>query len=75
MVYLFRADTPNFRTEAAKKIAELFPETVIDGKIDLESLEELLNKTIKDFIIIELVLVFLKKHISLGLFIVLLKTQ
>ncbi len=43
MVDLFRADTPNFRTEAAKKIAELFPETVIDGKIDLESLEELLN--------------------------------
>ena len=43
MVDLFRADTPNFRTEAAKKIAELFPETVIDGKIDLESIEELLN--------------------------------
>lgn len=40
---LFSADTPNFRTEAAKKIAELFPETVIDGKIDIDSLEELLN--------------------------------
>lgn len=43
MADLFSADTPNFRTEAAKKIAELFPETIIDGKIDIDSLEELLN--------------------------------
>lgn len=44
----FKATTPNFRTEAAKKLAELFPEVVADGKIDTDALEELLNPDLED---------------------------
>ena len=44
----FLATTPNFRTEAAKKLAELFPETVADGQIDTDALEELLNSDLED---------------------------
>lgn len=39
----FNASTPNFRTEAAKKLSEIFPEVVVDGKIDFEALEESLS--------------------------------
>ena len=44
----FLATTPNFRTEAAKKLAELFPEVVADGQIDTDALEELLNPDLED---------------------------
>lgn len=44
----FLATTPNFRTEAAKKLAELFPEAVADGQIDTDALEELLNPDLED---------------------------
>ena len=39
----FLATTPNFRTEAAKKLAELFKEAVADGQIDTDASEELLK--------------------------------
>lgn len=31
--------TPNFTTEAASKLAELFPEIVADGKLNLDTLK------------------------------------
>lgn len=34
--------SPNFQTELAKQIAELAPEVVADGKIDVDKLKELL---------------------------------
>ncbi|GKW32872.1 adenine methyltransferase [Pectobacterium carotovorum subsp. carotovorum] len=34
--------TPNFRTELAAQLAELIPEAVADGKLDVEKLRELL---------------------------------
>jgi adenine-specific DNA-methyltransferase len=36
------ASTPNFQTELAEKLAELAPEAVADGKIDVIKLQELL---------------------------------
>ena len=39
----FNPNTPNFRTEAAAKIAKLFPEVVADGQIDFEALQEALS--------------------------------
>lgn len=44
----FNPATKNFRTEAAKKLAELFPEVVADGQIDTDALEELLNPDLED---------------------------
>lgn len=44
----FKTTTPNFRTEAAKKLAEIFPEIVADGQIDTDALEELLNPDLED---------------------------
>ena len=44
----FEATTPNFKSEAAKKLAELFPEVVADGQIDTDALEELLNPDLED---------------------------
>ena len=38
------AGSPDFRTEAATKLAELFPETVSDGKIDIDKIKELLGE-------------------------------
>lgn len=35
--------TPDFATEAATKLAELFPEAIADGKVDVEKLKELLD--------------------------------
>lgn len=35
--------TPDFHTETATKIANLFPEVVADGKIDVEALREMLT--------------------------------
>ena len=39
----FSALTPNFKTEAAQKLAKLFPEIVVDGQIDIDALEEILS--------------------------------
>ncbi|MFR0612438.1 site-specific DNA-methyltransferase [Limosilactobacillus balticus] len=44
----FSASTPNFKTEAANKLAELFPEVVADGQIDVDALEELLSPDLED---------------------------
>ncbi|MEH1000677.1 site-specific DNA-methyltransferase [Limosilactobacillus reuteri] len=44
----FNPVTKNFRTEAAKKLAELFPEVVADGQIDIDALEELLDPDLED---------------------------
>ncbi len=35
--------TPNFRTELAAQLAELMPEVIADGKVDVEKLNELLD--------------------------------
>ncbi|MDO4915538.1 site-specific DNA-methyltransferase [Corynebacterium sp.] len=37
------ATTPNFTTEVANKLAELIPEVVADGKVDLEKLKTILG--------------------------------
>ncbi|HEY4559105.1 MAG TPA: site-specific DNA-methyltransferase, partial [Enteractinococcus sp.] len=42
------ATTPNFTTEAANKLAELFPEIVADGKINLDTLKSLLDVDVED---------------------------
>ena len=35
--------TPNFQTELAAQLAELMPEVIADGKVDVEKLKELLD--------------------------------
>ena len=40
--------TPNFRTELAKQLAELVPEAIADGKIDVDKLKELLDNDYGD---------------------------
>lgn len=40
--------TPNFRTELAKQLAELVPEAIADGKIDVAKLKELLAEDVAD---------------------------
>lgn len=42
------ASTPNFRTELAVKLAELVPEAIADGKVDVEKLKELLKDDAAD---------------------------
>lgn len=42
------AATPNFRTELATTLAELIPEAVADGKVDVERLKELLSDDVVD---------------------------
>lgn len=37
------SNTPDFQTELAEKLAELAPEAIADGKIDVEKLKDLLN--------------------------------
>lgn len=41
-------ETPNFTTEAASQLAELFPEIVADGKINLDTLKTILDIDIED---------------------------
>lgn len=41
-------ETPNFVTEAAYQLAELFPEIVADGKINLDTLKTILDVDIED---------------------------
>ncbi|HAT1182232.1 TPA: site-specific DNA-methyltransferase [Corynebacterium striatum] len=40
--------TPDFATEAATKLAELFPEVVADGKINLDTLKTILDVDVED---------------------------
>lgn len=40
--------TPNFATEAASQLAELFPEIVADGKINLDTLKTILDIDIEE---------------------------
>lgn len=40
--------TPDFATEAASRLAELFPEIVADGKINLDTLKTILNIDVED---------------------------
>src|SRR5699024_11614531 len=40
--------SPEFRTELAEQLAELAPEAVADGKIDVEKLKELLEGDASD---------------------------
>ncbi|WP_370513877.1 hypothetical protein [Corynebacterium sp. zg331] len=40
--------TPDFTTEAGKQLAELFPEVVADGKVDLEKLKTILGLDVDD---------------------------
>ncbi|WP_353066949.1 site-specific DNA-methyltransferase (adenine-specific) [Arcanobacterium hippocoleae] len=40
--------TPNFTTDAAAKIADLFPEVITDGKINLETLKTILDIDVED---------------------------
>lgn len=40
--------TPDFTTEAANKLSELFPEVVADGKIDIEKLKTILGVDVDD---------------------------
>ncbi|MFP9443903.1 hypothetical protein [Pectobacterium brasiliense] len=42
------SSTPNFRTELAAQLAELIPEAVADGKLDVEKLCELLGDDAAD---------------------------
>jgi site-specific DNA-methyltransferase (adenine-specific) len=41
-------ETPNFATEAASQLAELFPEIVADGKINLDALKTILDIDVED---------------------------
>ena len=36
------SQSPNFRTDLAKKLEELVPEAIADGKVDVVKLKELL---------------------------------
>lgn len=40
--------TPNFQTELAAQLAELMPEVIADGKVDVEKLKELLDSDAAD---------------------------
>ena len=40
--------TPDFTTEAANKLAQLFPEIVADGKVDIEKLKTILGADVDD---------------------------
>lgn len=37
------ASSPDFQSEAAQKLASLFPEVIVDGKIDVAALQTLLG--------------------------------
>ena len=41
-------ETPNFATEAASQLAELFPEIVADGKINLDTLKTILDMDVEN---------------------------
>lgn len=47
-IYETPSSTPNFQTELAEQLAELVPEAVADGKIDVLKLQELLAQDASD---------------------------
>lgn len=47
-IYETPSTTPDFRTELAAKLAELVPEAVADGKVDVLKLQELLSSDAAD---------------------------
>lgn len=47
-IYETPSTTPNFKTELAAKLAELVPEAVADGKVDVVKLQELLASDAAD---------------------------
>lgn len=42
------SSTPDFKTEEAAKLAELFPEAIADGKVDVTKLKEILGDDVGD---------------------------
>jgi adenine-specific DNA-methyltransferase len=40
--------TPNFKNELAAQLADLLPEVIVDGKVDVEKLKELLDDDVQD---------------------------
>ncbi|AZZ82287.1 site-specific DNA-methyltransferase [Gordonia alkanivorans] len=42
-IYETPSGTPDFKTELAAQLSELFPEAIADGKVDVEKLKELLG--------------------------------
>jgi len=47
-IYETPSTTPNFQTELAAQLAELIPEAIADGKVDVEKLKELLGSDTAD---------------------------
>lgn len=47
-IFETQGSTPNFRTELAAQLAELIPEVIADGKVDVEKLKELLDDDVAD---------------------------
>lgn len=47
-IYETPSSTPNFQTELAEQLAELVPEAVADGKIDVLKIQELLSQDAAD---------------------------
>ncbi|WP_350258504.1 site-specific DNA-methyltransferase [Scrofimicrobium sp. R131] len=47
-IYETSPTTPDFRTELARQLADLVPEAIADGKVDVEKLKELLDDDAAD---------------------------
>ena len=47
-IYETPSTTPNFQTELAAQLADLVPEAIADGKVDVEKLKELLDGDVAD---------------------------
>jgi len=47
-IYETPSTTPNFQTELAAQLADLIPEAIADGKVDVEKLKELLDGDVAD---------------------------
>lgn len=47
-IYEIPSTSPNFQTELAAQIADLIPEAIADGKVDIEKLKELLGSDTAD---------------------------
>lgn len=47
-IYEIPPSSPNFHTELAKQLAEIAPEAIADGKVDVDKLKELLNSDISE---------------------------
>lgn len=47
-IYETPSTTPNFQTELAAQLADLIPEAIADGKVDVEKLKELLDDDVAD---------------------------